>query len=556
MTFHQDPPTLENSFSHDIFLKWFLKGKLPPQHEDACRQELIELGELAAGEMLTWAHQAEDSPPVLVNFDAWGQRIDRIDTCQAWQELNAIAAQKGLISHGNNPHFGWQGRIFQMALLYLYHPSSAIYSCPLAMTDGAVTVLKLFADEALKRRALPHLTSRDPLQFWTSGQWMTEQTGGSDVGQTSTMATPDGDHFLLNGDKWFTSATTSQMAITLARTPNAPLGSKGLSLFYLETRDQQGHLNGIRIHRLKDKLGTRALPTAELSLVNTKAWLIGEPGHGVRKIASMFNITRIYNSVCAVSGMRRALDLAKSYAGKRTAFGKTLSQQPLHIETLCNLEVRFRASFLLTFYLVELQGKCEHLPPDSQHEALRRILTPVCKLFTAKEAVAVISEALECFGGAGYIEDTRIPVMLRNTQVLSIWEGTTNVLSLDLLRALQGEGFKPILKQAQSWLDAIQLESLTKAKQKIQGDLDQMRRYSQELTTISRDCIEAGARNLAFALARIVSGCLLLNAAEKAPSQLRDSFAWAGNRHCHSFSVSEAFPSAEALAKSIKLVFS
>jgi len=557
MTFLQDPPVLENSFSKDGFLQDYLEGKLPANRKEVCWQDLLEMGELAAGKMLDLAIQAENSPPTLVNFDPWGRRIDLIKTSPAWQELDAIAAQKGLIANGYDPELGWQGRVFQMALLYLYHPSSAVYSCPLAMTDGAVTVLKLFADDELKQRAIPHLTSRNPDRFWTSGQWMTEKAGGSDVGQTATMATPKGDHYLLNGDKWFTSATTSQMAITLARTPDAPAGSRGLSLFYVETHNEDGVLNGIQIHRLKDKLGTRALPTAELSLINAKAKLVGELGHGVRKIASMFNITRIYNSVCAISGMRRAVDLAKNYAEKRVAFGQKLSQKPLHCQTLCDLEVRCRASFLLTFFVVELQGKCEHLPSNRDHEALLRILTPICKLFTAKEAVAVISEALECFGGAGYIEDTGIPVMLRNTQVLSIWEGTTNVLSLDLLRALHGEGNgQAFFKQCYAWLKGIESNDLSPLRNKVQTDLETLQNQFEKLPSLSRELIEAGARNLAFAMARIAAACLLLEAAESAVPRSREAMVWTAHRHCMGFSVDALFPTQASLEKTVSLAFS
>lgn len=161
---------------------------------------------------------------------------------------------------------------------------------------------------------------------------MTERTGGSDVSGTSTIAKPSGAVFRLSGVKWFTSATTSQIAMTLARIEGAPEGSKGLSLFYLELRDSTGKLNGIRINRLKDKLGTHALPTAELTLENTAALLVGKPGEGVKKISSLFNITRIYNACCAVGYMRRALALARDYATKRVAFGHTLSKHVLHLE--------------------------------------------------------------------------------------------------------------------------------------------------------------------------------------------------------------------------------
>ena len=201
------------------------------------------------------------------------------------------------------------------------------------------------------------MISKNPSQFWTAGQWMTERTGGSDVSGTSTQAlllnenSSFGATHALHGTKWFTSATTSQMALTLARPEAAVANSRGLSLFYLELRDDQSKLNNIQIHRLKDKLGTKALPTAELSLQGTPARLIGAEGDGIKKIASVLNITRIYNSICAVGHARRALDLAQDYSRKRKAFGKLLIEHPLHKETLRWLEEDFRKCFAFAFHL-------------------------------------------------------------------------------------------------------------------------------------------------------------------------------------------------------------
>ena len=174
--------------------------------------------------------------------------------------------------------YGRFARIYQFALAYLFHPSTDIYTCPLAMTDGAARTLLRSGNQALIERAVPHLTSRDPAQFWTSGQWMTESTGGSDVGRSETVARPDEEGmWRLYGRKWFTSAATSQIALALARPEGNPPGGRGLALFYVETRDEGGRLCNIRVNRLKDKLGTRKLPTAELTLEGTPAQLVAGP---------------------------------------------------------------------------------------------------------------------------------------------------------------------------------------------------------------------------------------------------------------------------------------
>src|SRR5262249_40911966 len=327
-------------------------------------------------------------------------------------------------------------RVHQFALVYLFTPSTDVYSCPLAMTDGAARTLTISGNRALIERALPHLTSRDPGQFWTSGQWMTESPGGSDVGLSQTEARQDADGaWRLHGRKWFTSAVGSQMALTLARPAGNPPGGKGLALFYLETRTEGGALNRVCVNRLKDKLGTRKVPTAELTLEGAVAMPVYGLSNGVKNISPMLNVTRTWNSVSAVSYMRRAIALARDYAGKRIAFGAPLADKALHLDTLAGMQAEFEAAFCLTFFLVEVLGRDEAGTASLEEKELLRLLTPVVKLTIAKQCVAVVSEALECFGGAGYVEDTGLPMLLRDCQVFPIWEGTTNVLSLDALRA-------------------------------------------------------------------------------------------------------------------------
>jgi putative acyl-CoA dehydrogenase len=241
--FFQAAPALTNQYQSDRLLRSYLKRALPSAHLAQAEKELDRLGARAAGDLLGWAEEAERNPPEHISFDAWGRRLDEIRVHAAWEKLAAAAAEEGIVATAYERKFGAHSRLVQFAKLYLYHPSSAFFSCPLAMTDGAARALELFGSEDLKKRAFTRLTSRDPATFWTSGQWMTERTGGSDVSGTSTVARPlGGDRYELHGTKWFTSATTSPMAMTLARIEGHPEGSRGLSLFYLELRDQEGRL--------------------------------------------------------------------------------------------------------------------------------------------------------------------------------------------------------------------------------------------------------------------------------------------------------------------------
>ena len=270
-----------------------------------------------------------------------------------------IAAEHGVVATAYEQKHGSLSRVHQCALAYLFTPSTDIYSCPLAMTDGAARTLLGSGNQSLIDRAVPHLITRDPKEFWTAGQWMTELTGGSDVGLSETIAKEDGGGFRLYGRKWFTSAISSQMALTLARPEGNPPGGRGLALFYLETRDEHGRPQNIQINRLKDKLGTRKVPTAELTLDGTPAQLVKGATDGVRNIAPLLNITRLWNGISAVSLMRRGLALSFDYAQKRVAFGAPLSEKPLHRDTLATLLAETAAAFLLAFHVAELTGRSE-----------------------------------------------------------------------------------------------------------------------------------------------------------------------------------------------------
>jgi alkylation response protein AidB-like acyl-CoA dehydrogenase len=513
--FYQDAPRLGNQYLDDRVLRSYLRRALPPEVRREIEPGLHRLGERVATDILALGDAAEQSPPRHVPYDPWGRRIDRLETSDAWRALDRVAAEEGIVAVGYERVHGAWSRVHQLARLYLFHPSSATYSCPLAMTDGAARTLERHAgDDPRLRAAFERLTSRDPTRNWTSGQWMTERTGGSDVSGTSTTARPAaGDDYRLFGTKWFTSATTAQMALTLARIEgHSPEGSAGLSLFLVELRDADGALVRIRVNRLKEKLGTRALPTAELTLDGTPARLVGGAGNGVRKIAALLNITRLYNAVCAAAGMRRAVALAEDYAARRVAFGRPLAAHPLHVETLAGMVVEHTGALHLAFHVAELLGKEECDEATAEELLLLRLLTPVAKLYTGKQAVTVASEALESFGGAGYVEDTGLPRLLRDAQVLSIWEGTTNVLSLDVLRATaQGDVLGAFRAAVARRLDALSDPALVACVPRIGEAVRRIETYAAQA---AGDYMVAGARSFAFALARTYTAALLLDHAE------------------------------------------
>lgn len=517
MPFNQPPPQLGDQYQQDRVLRSYLRRALPESVLAAIEPELENMGRLAGGELYQVQLADRLNEPRHTPWDGWGNRVDLIEVTPLWQRAEQLAAQSGLIAAAYERTHGRFSRIHQFALVYLFTPSTDVYSCPLAMTDGAARILSACDNRALAERALPRLTDRNPDSFWTSGQWMTESTGGSDVGISETVAKrvagPGGqESWQLYGRKWFTSAVTSQMALTLARPEGNPPGGKGLALFYLETHGADGGLNNITVHRLKDKLGTRKVPTAELTLDGCVAGPVAGLDNGVRNIAPMLNITRTWNSVSAISYMRRGLALAADYASRRVAFGAPLSQKALHVETLAGQQAEFEAGFHLVFTVVELLGREESGDADEAQVNLLRLLTPVAKLLTGKQSVAVLSEVTEAFGGAGYVEDTGIPYLLRDAQVFPIWEGTTNVLSLDVLRVVaSGSALESLEIEAETLASAVREPELLECVRQAQNALTHATRW---LAGTQAELVEAGARAFAMTIGRATALLLMARHAQ------------------------------------------
>lgn len=503
MAFLQDPPQLPHPYRSDRSLLALLDRVLPVERRTALDADLDALGDYA---QMAWQRTCATTrrKPVLTQWDAWGRRVDRIELTTAWQEGPHLTTTRAVLAagHADSEH----ARLEEFARVYLYHLASEFYTCPLAMTDGAATAIKASGNRELIERALPHFLSRDAATFWLSGQWMTENTGGSDVGHTETTARQNADgQWRLYGRKWFSSAVVGEAALAMARPEGAGGGTGALALFYVETMDGARRKPALIIDRLKDKLGTQELPTAEIHLEGLPAWPLGELAHGVRQVAPMLNVTRTWNAICAIASMARAISLARDYATRRQAFGRPLIEQPLHAQTLADMQAEFEGAFALAFEVAHLLGRVEHGSAAPHETALLRLLTPLAKLWTGKLAVRTCSEAIECFGGAGYIEDTGLPQLLRDAQVYAIWEGTTNVLSLDSLRALAGDSFSALRTASTAWLDG---NDDMHAASAIRQTLDAAARWLDQHAA-ARDTLEAGARGLAFTLARCAAAALL-----------------------------------------------
>jgi len=500
--FVQDAPCASNRFRTDRTLRLALERLLPRDVFIHASASLDRLGERAVTELATLGDQAETNPPKLVPFNAWGRRIDHIQVDPAFERLVRIGQEEGLVALPYEAPYGAHSRIVQAGLINLFDPVTAVASCPLTMTDGAAWLLKKH-DPALAARYLPRLTART--NGWTSGQWMTEKEGGSDVSRTSTIYQQHEDGtFRLTGTKWFTSATSADLAMVLARPAYGDAGSAALSLFLVELRRPDGEWNNIRVRRLKDKMGTKALPTAELELDGAVATPVGGLGKGVAKIASVLNIARLWAALAGPAAVGHLLGLARDYAHRREVFGKRLSQHPMHTAWLAQITAEYEAMIGLCMETASAVGHAEH----GSNSALARLLTPLTKLSCARQGIWGTSELIESFGGAGYVEDTGLPRVFRNAHVHAIWEGTTNVLAHDVLRALANRSI------GEAWLEHIsrKLAGIT------HGELDPITpRISIALEKLRPLVLmpdEAEGRRIAQGMARITQAAIMAESAQ------------------------------------------
>jgi alkylation response protein AidB-like acyl-CoA dehydrogenase len=510
--FVQPVPPLEDVYAGDPVLRSWLDRLLGQQGHAAAAERLAALAAEVAGPLREAHADAEAHPPRLIRYDGWGARVDRVQTAPGWERLRRAAAEHAVVGlpylAEARKQWGTGTRVVQHALLHLYGPESATFTCPVAMADGAAALLsRPDIDPVVRDEWLPKLTSTDPDVTVTSGQWMTESQGGSDISRTGTVAEPDATGgWRLTGEKWFCSAIDSAMAVALARPAGADQTSRALVPFLVPR-----YQDGVRLHRLKDKLGTRAVPTAEVGLHGALGVPLGDPAEpGLARMMTLVVVTRLHNAAAAAAGMRRGLEYAKSYAEVRTVASGRLADSPLHRATLGQLAVDAQAAFALAAHGFALLGRAEVDGDETAAEELR-LVAPVAKLTTGKLAVASASEYLECFGGAGYVEDTGLPRLLRDAQVLPIWEGTTNVLALDVLRAIRrGGGMKALQHRVAAACDAaigrlpIAAAALSSAASRLAGDLDTAAAQPESAT------VQAGARGLALRLGYVLAAALLV----------------------------------------------
>lgn len=405
------------------------------------RQRLQELGARAgSGETAEWARQANTVIPQLKTFDCYGRRLDEVEFHPAYHALMKLGIEAGVASAA------WKepaaGHVLHAALEFLMAQAEPGVCCPMTMTYASVAALQ--HEPEIAAQWLPRILASqyDPSSQpaaakagITVGMAMTEKQGGSDVRANTTRAAPirgsgPGQDYLLTGHKWFCSAPMCDAFLTLAYT------EVGLSCFLVPRWTPDGERNAMEIVRLKDKLGDRANASSEIEYHNAFATMIGEEGRGVRTIIEMVQHTRLDCTIAPAAYMRQALVLALWHAVHRTAFRKKLIDQPLMRAVLADMAIESEAATALAFRAAE---SFDAAARDTALAAFSRIATPVAKYWVNKRVVNFVYEAMEVHGGAGYIEESMMPRIYRQSPLNSIWEGSGNVICLDVLRAMARE---------------------------------------------------------------------------------------------------------------------
>ena len=426
------PPPLEpyNVFSSDRALREAVRREAAGWADG----ELVELGAtLGKPETIQLGFDANKFSPQLRTLDRFGHRLDEVEFHPAWHELLGIALKAGLHSSPwADPKPG--AHVARAAGTYMLGQIESGVCCPLAMTYGAVPTLRQAS--AIAAEWLPRIFSRDydrrfrPVRLKTAallGMGMTENQGGSDLRTNTTRASPAGDGtFRLHGHKWFMSAPMCDAFLVLAQSP------KGLSCFLMPRWTPDGERNAIHILRLKDKLGNRSNASSEVEFDGAFAELVGEEGRGIPTIIEMANYTRLDCCIGSSGLMRQAVAQAVHHARHRTAFQKKLIDQPLMTNVLADLALESEAAIALTMRLARAYDE-----DDEAAQIIRRIVTPAAKFWICKRTPFATYEAMEVLGGSGYIEESIMPRLYREAPVNSIWEGSGNIMCLDVLRAME-----------------------------------------------------------------------------------------------------------------------
>lgn len=443
-----------NFFSSDPTFGALLRAHLGEELYRSLEADLRQLGQRASDELDAWASTADKNSPVLQHRTRRGEALQHIDKHPAYVALERVAySELGLAAMSHRADAPLP--LIKYALTFLFVQAEFGLCCPVSMTDSLTRTLRKYGSPELVQRYLPSLTSLDFDTLYQGAMFMTEQAAGSDVARIQTLATYHANAqagaqgsegvWHLTGDKWFCSNADADLAMVLARVAGAPEGIHGLALFLLPKTLPDGSRNRYRIVRLKDKLGSRSMASGEIILEGAEAYLVGEVGRGFHQMADMINMSRLSNGVRAAGLMRRAVTEALHIARHREAFGRKLIDMPLMQRQLLKMMLPAEQARSMFMQIAQCLARADR--GDEDAKKLVRILTPLIKFRACRDARRVTGDAMEVRGGIGYIEEWSDARLVRDAHLGSIWEGTSNIVALDIARAIKREEALPPLRR-------------------------------------------------------------------------------------------------------------
>lgn len=507
-----------NYWELDRTLQFEARRAYPDDEFAWAEPRLSEFGDVVGSTVADNADRIDRHEPELHTYDEEGEVRNEVEYHPKQNENERIAYEGFGLTHdafhappGREESMGLTHTLTQQTLLSY---ADAGFVCPVSMTNGVALVLEKFDDGSLDDY-FERLTSRDAAEHIEGAMFLTEKQGGSDVGTNETVAErADDGSYRLTGEKWFCSNIDAEGALALARRPDAPEGTAGLSLFLVPHTKSNGEVNDALFRRLKDKLGTLSVPTGEIKFRGAEASLVGEPENGFRQMTAMLNFERLSNAGASVGIMGRALLESKVQAATREAFGEPIQEKPLMRRDLVDMSVDYEAAAAFTF---ECAGLLDRHRREGDREAftLMRALVPIAKQVTARMAVETASYACEVLGGNGYVSEHVTPRLLRDAQVLPIWEGTSNVLSLDLLRALDRENaHEALLPAIQEHIDAADHPALADCAETIADEFARLQEALVHLAGADVEEAQLQAKELAEYVFDVYTAALLLAEAQ------------------------------------------
>jgi len=523
----------------DPNLRFLLDLYLPDPAERADAESHVQrFGALVGKVVAPRAEVTDHHGPVLARYDRWGYDVGEVVHHPTWTENKADLVRNGFVSldaYAKKP----VPAVVTASVAYLVSQAETAVYCGLGMTGAAADIVERYGPESVRAEILSKLVSTDPDQAWEGGMFLTERQGGSDVGANTTTAYQDGEEWVIRGEKHFCSNVDADVFIVLARPEGAPPGSRGLATFIVPRRLPDGSPNGFTIKRLKPKLGTVGVPTGEVSLDGARAWLAAgrldasygidtagsgsgdaksqgidpaRDGRGINRMMEMVNHSRFGVALMGLGIHRRSFLEAAIYAARRHQFGNRIDSYPLVRETLVDLLVDLEAGMAITY---ECAGATRGASNPESGRLLRRILVPLAKMRCTRVALHAASSALEVFGGNGYMEDWPMARQLRDAQCHTIWEGTENILAIDVRRAMRSEqAHLALFERIERSLDAASKhKALSYALDATASSFEDCKKASDYVLSAPDDLALLHSRRLAELLADTAEAALLVEEA-------------------------------------------